>query len=229
MRNRAILAWRHAIFLLVGMFVALQPGYAQFLFCPTPCPVNDLTRLPDLQQQFNTNQLNLAQLQQTRLWLNTLDQTMGDAGGVPFLLPFESGALGASPPSPPLDSSQILPTVKRSLFDPAGAISVSSGQLSALQRQRAKVSAGEGSDAMAVALQRGFSLPRLSLSANQAMTQTRQASVLRADLAAHSGVALLWLGDLLSLRQSLTASLARESSLSSLIFSRAAPAPAGGP
>jgi hypothetical protein len=168
---------------------------AQFWTCPSPCPIADATRLPDLAQAARTVQQMVAWQSQFGAAGSALGQGIGGRGllSTPAIAPMPTSAdLPAAPSLLPLAAARV---VKQTLFVTAGAAFTGS-QLAELQLSRIGASATEGNAALAAAANHTALLPAVPGSGNGAMTAAAQAPSLRGDVSSAAAARLVLLADL---------------------------------
>ena len=206
---------------LLLLLLPAVPAAAQFWACPSPCPIVDATRLPDLLQAVQTVQQLALGESQLGAMAAALVRGVGAEGALftPAVSAMPSLAdMPSALSAPPLVT---LSNVKQTLFQPFGTV-LTSSRASALQLARAGVAAVERSAAMAASAQQTAALSALSGDTARAASSVGQAASLRGDVSSAAAVRLLLLADLANAARLVEAETALQTTGASLRYNRLA-------
>ena len=205
--------------------------------CPSPCPIGDMSRLPNLSGAVTALQQMVALERQTVGAARQLQQTVGAAGALvdsaAAVIATAMRTVSDIPAGLAMAPALAMQSVKQSMFTDPGIL-ISSSKTAALRQMRAAVSSGEQVAALALGMQHIAALPGVPANAAPAAASAGQSAALRSDSSSSSAARLAMLGDVAALGKlfamagSLTASSAAER-YSETASPAAAPLVAGDP
>jgi hypothetical protein len=196
----------------IGAMLLMAPCTAQLLSClahpveppccPSPCPIADAKRLPELASAVTAVQQLVAIEQETADTARMLQQTVGMAVALPA--DFTTVAVQAArdltqmPAALAALPASAMQSVKQSLFQAPGAV-LTSSQETLLRQSRAAALSQEQVAAFVVGLQQIGMLPAVPPISAPAAAMASQSASLRGDTATAGGARLTLLADIASI------------------------------
>jgi len=195
--------------------------------CPTPCPILDPTRIPDLLADVTNLQQTVGAETQIVRSMTQLGQAIGDTkaamtalsqylSSFPSTISSERTAIQANLPINPVAA---LVSLRQSLFEPASGGQGSATQMTARAANRAVAAQQEQVGSFAASLMKSRSLPSGPLLHDQLAAVASGSNQLHVDLVVNSTSRLALYQDVGSLHQLLAAWVSLRSSAASLTHS----------